>query len=234
MGLLELVGGCRSMISLVLASVLVAAAPAPAGATPSAPSSAAPSSAPPSPPPPSADSLPAAAPAPPAAPAQQPSIDSILQSLSAPGQATDGEEDADQAPPAAPGPTPYQQLDVKAYDQAIRETAAAARARGGPLQGGWTLAGADGQALYRFQFADQGLGLGLAEGAWRDLNGGPRLEGSGFIELVGYDGDKLMLRFYESGPDDPVLVTVKPSATGAWSGQLQRKGSATPVSFKRD
>ncbi len=161
------------------------------------------------------------------------SIDSILQGLSGTGQETDTEDESGRTAPP-PGPTPYDQLDAKAYDQALRAAAEAARTRTGPLDGGWTLAGQDGRDLYRFQFADRGQGLALAEGAWRDLDGGPRLEGSGFISQVGYDGDKLMLRFYETGPDDLVVVTLKPSPGAPWSGQIWRKGAVAPVQFKRD
>lgn len=173
---------------------------------------------------------PAAAPqaaAPPAAAAPPPSIDSILQGASGPDQTTDSEEETG----ATTGPTPYDRLDVKAYDRAVRESAAAAHARGGLLDGGWTLAGADGRALYRFQFVERSSGE--TEGAWRDLNGGPGLQGSGVLSAVGHDGERLMLRFYEAGPDDPVVVTVKPDAAGAWSGELSRKGSTTPVLLKR-
>ena len=116
----------------------------------------------------------------------------------------------------------------------MRGAAAAARAAAGPLDGGWTLATADGHSLFRFQFLDRGLGLSLAEGAWRDLDGGERLQGSGFVDQVGYTGDQLMLRFHETqGPGD-VVVTVKPNGAAPWTGQLYRHGAVTPVTFRRD
>ena len=209
------------MILAVLASAAVVAGSDPAQASPSTPPVAsAPAQAP--------DKAPDSAPA--QAPASAPSIDSILQGLSGPDQTTDSEEEPDAK--AATGPTPYDRLDVKTYDRAVRETAAAARARSGQLDGGWTLAGADGAALYRFQFVNRGSGQ--AEGAWRDLNGGPGIQGSGVLALVGYDGDSLTLRFYEAGPEDPVVVTVRPGAAGAWKGELSRKGASTPVSLKRE
>jgi hypothetical protein len=181
---------------------------------------------------PAASGPPAAAPAPAPAqpPAADPSIDSILQGLSGPDQTTDSDEEA--GANSSPGPTPYDRLDVKTYDRAVRETADAARARSGRLDGGWTLAGADGRALYRFQFLDHGTGS--TEGAWRDLNGGGGLKGSGVLSLVDYDGGRLVLRFYETGPEDPVVVTVAPSPTGAWNGELVRKGASTPVRLKRE
>ena len=73
-----------------------------------------------------------------------------------------------------------------------------------------------------------------AEGAWRDLDGGPRLKGSGFVDQVGYAGDQLTLRFYENGDPDAVVITVKPTSTGGWSGLLRRHGEITQVIFRRD
>ena len=103
----------------------------------------------------------------------------------------------------------------------------------GALDGGWTLAGSDGQRLYRFQFVGHG-GLEQADGAWRDLNGGARRAGSGFIDQVAFTGDRLMLRFYESDPADEVVVTVKPSGSGAWPGELRRRGVILTITFKKD
>ncbi len=166
-----------------------------------------------------------------AAPGPAPSIDSLLQPQT--GFATT-DTDEDPGSPAPPGPVPYSQLDGKAYDDALRGAAIAARAAAGPLDGGWTLAGADGRRLYRFQFQGHGYGLIEAEGAWRDLEGGPRLKGSGFVEQVGYTGDQLTLRFYETGATDEVLVTMKPGANGVWTGELRRHGAVVQVSFRRD
>jgi hypothetical protein len=222
----------------VFASALAVAGSDPVQTPPAAPPPAPPASPAPAKPaasPPSIDSMLQAPPAPPAPPtparppASSTSIDSILQNLSGPDQTTDSEEEA--GANVAPGPTPYDKLDVKTYDRAVRETAAAARARSGRMDGGWTLAGADGRALYRFQFVDRG---GETDGAWRDLNGGRGLEGSGVIAQIDYDGAKLMLRFYEAGPEDPVVVSVAAGAAGAWAGNLSRKGATTSVQLKRE
>ena len=166
-----------------------------------------------------------------------PSIDSILQGLG-PDQATDAPEDvpspARPAPgptPPTPGPVPYSEADVRAYDQAIRAAAQAAQGRAGPLDGAWTVTGHDGQEIYRFRFSDRGFGLALAEGAWRDLRA-PRGGDSGFVSSVGYDGDRLMLRFYESGPDDLVVLNLRQNPNGAWMGELWRAGAVTQVTFR--
>ena len=167
--------------------------------------------------------------APPAAP--PPSIDSLLESQTGPGT-TDTDEEP--GTPAPQGPVPYSQFDGKAYDDALRGSAIAARAAAGPLDGGWTLAAADGRRLYRFQFVGHGYGLSDAEGAWRDLGGGARLKGSGFVDQVGYAGEQLTLRFYETSASDEVLVTMKPGANGVWTGELRRGGAVIQVSFHRD
>ena len=169
------------------------------------------------------------APAPRAPGPAPPSIDSLLKP---PGADQSTDEDAGAARPQ--GPVPYSELDGKAYDSALKNAAAAARAAAGPLDGGWTLADADGHRMYRFQFLDRGYGFSQAEGAWRDLDGGPRRQGSGFVDQVNYAKDELILRFYETGVADEVLITVKPSPAGAWEGQLLRHGAFTQVVFKRD
>ncbi len=172
---------------------------------------------------------------PPQAHAPPPSIDSILQGLG-PDQSTDAPDEAAPGPPVPPpssGPVPYSQADVRAYDQAIRAAAQTSEGRQGPLDGGWTVSSRDGLELYRFRFSDKGFGLTLAEGAWRDLRAA-RVGGSGFVSSVGYDGEKLMFRFYEAGPDDLVVVTVRQSSAGQWTGELWRGGAVTLVTFKRN
>lgn len=164
-----------------------------------------------------------------AAPVRPPaSIDSLLRSQ-------DQSTDEDSAPGApAQGPIPYGEVDARAYDSALKNAAAAARSASGPLDGGWVLASADGHRMYRFQFQDRGYGMSQAEGAWRDLDGGARLQGSGFINQIDFGDDGLILRFYEGGADDEVRVTIKREKTGGWSGQLLRHGSFTQVVFTRD
>ena len=76
--------------------------------------------------------------------------------------------------------------------------------------------------------------LETADGAWRDLNGGPRLAGSGVVDQVAFAGDWLMLRFHESDSADEVVVTVKPAGAAGWPGALRRHGQAVQVTFKKD
>ena len=133
----------------------------------------------------------------------------------------------------AQSPVPYSQLDSKAYDDALRGGAVEGRAQAGALDGGWTLSASDGQRLYRFQFVGHGA-LEPADGAWRDLAGGPGLKGSGFVDLVSLTGDKLLVRFFEESAGGQVELSVKPGGTGPWSGELKRGTTVTQVSLKKD
>ena len=102
----------------------------------------------------------------------------------------------------------------------------------GPLDGGWTVTGADGKRLYSLRLVDHGLGMGQAEGAWRDLAiTGPGA--AGIIASVSYDGDKLSFRFFETGPDDPVTLNVRPASDKDWPGELWRHGAPARVTFSR-
>jgi hypothetical protein len=103
----------------------------------------------------------------------------------------------------------------------------------GALDGGWTLTASDGQRLYRFQFVGHGP-YEPADGAWRDLAGGPGLKGSGFIDQVGFTGDKLTLRFFEEAAGGQVEISVKPAGSAPWSGELRRGATVTTVTLKKD
>jgi hypothetical protein len=221
------------MLSLLLASAVAAAGPQPdAGAGAAAPPPSAEAAAAPAPTPAPTAASPAAPPAAPTTPTPTPAptIDSILKSGA--NQSTDTEEEPSASAPAT-GPVPYSELDSKAYDDAVRHGAAEGRTLAGTLDGGWTLAASDGQRLYRFQFVGHGP-MEPADGAWRDLAGGPGLQGSGFVELVGYTGDRLLLRFFEASAGGQVEVSVKPSGSGPWSGELKRGTTVTQVTLKKD
>ncbi len=188
------------------------------------------------------------APTPPAT-SGAPTIDSILQGAEttapasapspapSPAQSTSpGPAAPAVSPPASTAPPQVSSMSQaamsQAYDSAIRGAAQSAQQTQGPLDGGWTVQSREGEKLYRLQFVDRGLGLGLAEGAWRDLKANARLQTSGFIANVVYDGAQLTLKFVQSDPTDTVLVTLKPSGSG-WSGQLVRRGVATAIILRR-
>ena len=78
----------------------------------------------------------------------------------------------------APGP------DDQAYEATVRNSAALAQGRAGVLDGGWTLVGEGGAALYEFQLAEPGSEQPV-EGVWRRLEGAGR--SWGFFALIGRD-----------------------------------------------
>ena len=142
------------------------------------------------------------------------------------------------SPVAAPAPAPASLSQIaadqaRAYEASLRSAIQSAQSAQGPLDGGWLLVDGSGQRLYRFEFSDRGVGLGLAEGAWRDLRVAGAAQGSGFITSIATDGSKLMLRFYELGASDLAVVTVSTSGP-EWTGELWYRGAVTPVSLRRD
>ncbi len=104
----------------------------------------------------------------------------------------------------------------------------------GLLDGAWTLAGAErGDPLYQFQFNDVGGGSEV-EGAWRDMRRSDALIGSGPVSSVGYDGAGVTIRFLEKGAGEMSVVTLRPGADGAWSGELRGRGGSAPVVMRRN
>lgn len=125
-------------------------------------------------------------------------------------------------------------VDDPFYAGTVRGGAAIAQSRQGQLDGGWTLAGPDGSALYVLQLVDAGEG-GL-EGAWRQAgpDTGARPGRSGYIALISRAAGQVVLRFLEPGAAAPTAVTLVMAGDGSWSGQAaQGAGSATPVRMLR-
>ena len=96
----------------------------------------------------------------------------------------------------------------------------------GPLDGGWTLAAAEGGDLYAFQLADRGNGV--VEGAWRDLRKPGALSASGFVDQIDRVGGEMTLRL---GPS--VVATLQASADGRWTGELAEDGRTRAVTLRR-
>ncbi|MBW3558491.1 MAG: hypothetical protein KY446_04060 [Proteobacteria bacterium] len=120
------------------------------------------------------------------------------------------------------------------YAATVRGGAAAAQSRQGALDGGWTVAGADGAPLYALQLADNGEGV--VDGAWRAIrasaHGAP--SPSGFIPLIARGSGRVVLRFSEPGSATPTVVTVSMAADGSWRGDLRRgETSPSPVIMRR-
>lgn len=88
----------------------------------------------------------------------------------------------------------------------------------GPLDGAWTLAGADGDPLYALVLADPAPGGGV-EGAWRALTGPEPARASGVIGTAAREGQGLVASFVLPDRTAPVRLRLAPAADG-WRGVL--------------
>jgi hypothetical protein len=121
----------------------------------------------------------------------------------------------------AQGQTP----DDAAQDARIRASAQAAESLQGPLDGSWTLVGADGRPLYLFQIVDKSLAE-TPEGVWKDLRRPSAPGDIGLIDTLERAPDALTLRF------DATTVSLK-RAGAAWSGEMREAGAVTRVELRR-
>lgn len=122
-------------------------------------------------------------------------------------------------------PTP---LDL-GYEARIRGSAASAQGLQGPLDGGWTVRGADGVAIYGFQLVDRG-GYGPLEGAWRALGGSGRV---GLIDSLERQGSLLTIRITRVYGKTAVL-TLTASSDGAWVGDLSDETGTRAITMRRN
>lgn len=177
-------------------------------------------------------------PAPAAAPAAaDPLGDLITQSGP---QTTDEEETAPPAPPpqaAAPAPTPAPSgaaIPVdQAYELRIKGSIAAAQGLQGPLDGGWTVAGPDGTALYGLQIVDPAGGERPLEGAWRDMRRPGAVGSTGLVETLERTDGGVVARF-SPRPDHAVVLTLTPEDEIRWRGDLVEGAARTRVVATRE
>ncbi len=135
---------------------------------------------------------------------------------------------------ATPGAAGLAQGDANdaAIDARIRASAEAAESLQGPLDGAWTLVGADGAAIYAFQIVDKPTGE-PPEGVWRDLRR-PGVPGDiGFVDMMVRNGAALNISFAAAEGAPPVVIVLKTGADGVWSGQLTEGGKTTAVTLRR-
>jgi hypothetical protein len=197
---------------------------------------------------PPAISVIAAPPAPDKAMSATDAVDPLADLISQSGpQTTDEEEPAAQAPlpphkptilpipapepppgPAAGGNTPV----AEAYDLRIKGSILAAQGLQGPLDGNWSLTGADGAALYALQIVDPAGGYGGLEGAWRDVRRPGAVGSTGLIDSVDRSTGELAARF-SPRPGQLTTVTLRPRGDGGWSGSLNENGVDVPVTVRR-
>lgn len=111
----------------------------------------------------------------------------------------------------------------RSYELAVLGGASAAQGSRGALDGGWSLASAEGAPLFALQLVDEGDGS-VVEGAWRDLAADARLHRSGFLSLVGRGIGETIITFYEPGAGGATTARLTPALDGTWRGELARGG----------
>jgi len=154
------------------------------------------------------------------------------------------------APPPAASPAlpsdedgpPASNAQAGVGETQIRANFQMAEASRGALDGRWRLAGADGRALYLFQFSDSGGAPDprattpmspQVEGAWQDLRLPPNaLNGTGMFETVRRDGTRLSIVLDEGAPPHTETITLQPTGS-AWSGEFVDGATRTAVTMTR-
>ena len=109
----------------------------------------------------------------------------------------------------------------------MRDSAAAAQALQGPLDGSWTLWAGD-RPLYILQLTDPAGGAGPLQGAWRRSGASTA---AGLIDAVARQGDRLAIRF--AGDGEVVRVRLRRRADGAWFGEANENGRDFAVALRR-
>ena len=217
-----------------------------------APVSTAPAQAAPAPVDPNAVPVVAAPPAPDTAVSADQAVDPLADLISQSGpQTTDEEDTAPQAPAPPHKPTilpiPAPDPDelpghaipqggyvpvAEAYDLRIKGSILAAQGLQGPLDGGWSIEGTDGAALYRLQIVDKVGGGDALEGAWRDPRRTGAVGSTGLIDFLDRSDSGFLARF---SPRAGRLATLDltPRGDGSWTGKLNENGTETPVTARR-
>ena len=124
---------------------------------------------------------------------------------------------------------PPTQIDL-GYEARIRGSASSAQGLLGPLDGGWTVRGPDGVALYGLQLVDKGSG-GTLEGAWRAMGGSGRV---GLIESLERTGSMLIVRINRGYGRPLTVLTLSASGPGGWAGDLSDETGTRPVTMRRN
>lgn len=119
------------------------------------------------------------------------------------------------------------------YELRVKGSIVAAQGLQGPLDGGWKVLGPDGSTLYALQIVDPAGGYGPVEGAWRDVRRAGAVGSTGLIESVERSGSDLVVRFSPRG-GPPAVLTLSPSGSTRWSGNLFDAGANQPVIAERE
>ncbi|MEJ2815568.1 hypothetical protein [Caulobacter sp. CCG-8] len=195
-------------------------------------------------------------PAPPAADAPvsaDQAVDPLADLIAQSGPQTTDEEDAAPQAPAPPHkptilPIPGRDPDeidpnhaipqggyvpmAEAYDLRVKGSILAAQGLQGPLDGGWSIEGPDGAALYRLQLVDKVGGYDGLEGAWRDVRRPGTVGSTGLIDFVDRSYGGFLARF-SPRPGQLATLDLTPRGDGSWSGKLNENGAETLVTAHR-
>ena len=249
------------MRALLISLLAFAAAPVLSGqvsaqeTAPVATAPATPSTAPaqPAPADPSAPPVVAAPPAPDVPVSADQAVDPLADLIAQSGPQTTDEEDAAPQGPVPPhkptilpipAPDP-DELDpnraipqgayvplAEAYDLRVKGSILAAQGLQGPLDGGWSIEGPDGAALYALQLVDKVGGYDALEGAWRDVRRPGSVGSTGLIDFVDRSYSGFLARF-SPRPGQLATLDLTPRGDGSWSGKLNENGVETPVTARR-
>ncbi len=194
----------------------------------------------------------AAPPAPDTAVSADQAVDPLADLIAQSGPQTTDEEDAAPQAPAPPHkptilPIPAPDPDelpghaipqggyvplAEAYDLRVKGSILAAQGLQGPLDGGWSIEGADGAALYRLQIVDKVGGGGALEGAWRDPRRTGAVGSTGLIDFLDRSDSGFLARF-SPRPGQLATLDLTPRGDGSWTGKLNENGTETPVTARR-
>lgn len=132
-------------------------------------------------------------------------------------------DETDRSPDGPPTP-----IDL-GYEARVRGSASSAQGLQGPLDGGWTVRGADGAALYGLQLVDRSGGA--LEGAWRALGGSGRV---GLIESLDRQGSMLIVRINRGYGRPLTVLTLSTGGDGSWTGNLSDEAGTRAVTMRRN
>jgi hypothetical protein len=116
------------------------------------------------------------------------------------------------------------------FEQRMRDSAAAAQALQGPLDGRWTVTDARARVVYVLQIADAPHAAAPLTAAWSD----PHMGALGGVDAISRAGDRLNLAFAPDPDGPPVRLSLRRLKRGGWRGLLTSGALKRPVRLKRD
>lgn len=114
------------------------------------------------------------------------------------------------------------------FDARMRDSAAAAQALQGPLDGAWVVRGLGGGKLYILEIADPPEGAGILQAAWQSPEGvmGP-------VDAIARAGGRLNLSFSLGVGRGHVQLTLRRLSRQEWRGWMWSQGMSHAVRLMR-